>query len=102
MWELYRQAKAFRCRPSELVGYVEPIKAFYFDRGVWMFGTEIDNALATADQNAKNPKFARAARARVLANYLRGGESTGRYRDPATEVASPVKEEVVELGDFGA
>lgn len=80
MWQHYRMAKSLRKSPSELLNIRHPVRAFYFDRAVWLFGTTLEADLEAAADGVKKEKAARAKQQMVLATWL-GGK--GMYRDPA-------------------
>lgn len=90
--------------PAELVGITDSVRAFYFTRGIWMFGVDVTNEAAAAEAKASNKTLARGARARVFAQRLRGEHTAGLYRDPAPQLGPKPGDEAdeVELGDsFG-
>lgn len=102
VWELWLISKAYQTRPSALAGMTDDIRAFYFDRGVRMFGTMIEVEADQAEANAKSAPAKRAARARVMAKYLNNGSTSGRFRDPAAPKLGGDTEEVNLGGDFFA
>lgn len=78
------------------------IKAFYFDRGIWMQCTKVENEMAAAEAKIKNPKLGRAAKQRILSRFLNDGELKGVYKDPAPGLKpkpQPEAEEEVVVGD---
>lgn len=67
-----------------MIGLAEgSIAAFTFDRGVWLFCNRIEVEMSQAEANAKDGKFATAARQRVLDFYLETETKSGRFRDPS-------------------
>lgn len=80
-------AKAYRTLPSSLWGF-NPAKprGFYFNRGVWLFGTMLDSEMSAAESAARKrhgtnaDKFINSERLRVLGKYLR--EDIRRFREP--------------------
>lgn len=88
--------------PSQLLG-LSGIKAYYFDRGIWLFCSKVENEMAAAEAKVKNPKLGRAARQRVLARHIYGGSMAGVYKDPAPSLKpkpQPEAEEIVVGDDF--
>lgn len=91
MWHLWKRSQAYRCRPSELLGLEDRLMAYYLDRGVWYFGSNVESQVETAGENAgagvKNAKNRAAlingARARTLDKLL-GGNTTAatKFKDP--------------------
>lgn len=78
--------------PAQLVGFSSTVKAFYFNRGVWRFGTSIENALAEVENSrssgkgkSKSAQWVTLNRQRVLDKYLGATEEqkAKRYKDPA-------------------
>lgn len=80
MWQHYRMSKSLRKSPSELLDIRHPVRAFYFDRAVWTFGSTLEADLEAAVEGVKKEKAAKAKQQMVLATWL-GGK--GMYRDPA-------------------
>jgi hypothetical protein len=73
-------------RPSELTSITDPLTAFYFDRAVATFGTEVEAAMDEAADGAKNKKESQRRRQMALARYMKdedGRPSAGTFRDPA-------------------
>lgn len=81
MWQHYRMAKSLKQTPSSLLDIRNPVRAFYFNRAVWVFGTTLEAHLESAAEGVKNEKRARAKQQMVLAVWL--GHTKGMYRDPA-------------------
>lgn len=83
MWNL---ARTWKVRPSELADISDSLTAFYFDRAVATFGTEVERAMDNASANAKNKKESERRRAMALARYMKtedGRHAPGTFRDPA-------------------
>lgn len=76
--------KAFHCRPSELYGIEHPVQAFFFDRGIYTFGTALEYDLNDSTRDTKNQKQTDRVRDRVIAKWM-GPETPGVYRDPQQE-----------------
>lgn len=75
-----------KIRPSELYSIADPLAAFYFDRAVVTYGTEVESAMGEASEGAKSAKDARRRRQLALAKYMKnadGTHSTGTFRDPS-------------------
>lgn len=79
---LWQQSKAYRSRPSEILGITEQPTAYYLDRAVFVFGRSLEAALEEAGQSRGKQKKTQSqiamARARVLATWL----GTQRFADP--------------------
>lgn len=86
-----------RVRPSDLVGFTDSIKRFYFDRGVWLFGTKVEAALQQAEQQARKNKkktsqaAVNMARQQVLDKMLKipAERRAKRFKDPAIQFQGP-------------
>lgn len=65
-----------------MMGIKSPVKAFYFDRGIWFFGNTVEGAMNAAESKAKTATSAKAARSRVLHAHLSDGSTKGRFKDP--------------------
>ena len=78
-----------------MIGLVEgSSKAFFFDRGVWLFCNKIEVEMSIAESNAKDAKFASAARKRVLDKYLTDQVKSKKFKDPgavSTKKAEPTE-----------
>ena len=85
MWEAWKISKAYRLRPSELYGIKDELKAWSFDRAVWLFGSNLEAELEEAANDAKNKGQAESKQRRVLAKWLGGGVQ--QYRDPGGSAA---------------
>jgi hypothetical protein len=84
MWNL---ARTWKVRPSELAAITDPLTAFYFDRAVAAFGTEVEAAMDDAADGAKTKKDAQRRRGMALARYMKNADGTpsaGTFRDPAS------------------
>jgi len=84
-------ARAYRVRPSELLGLADEAQAFSFDRAVWTFATAVEADMEAAEKRL--PKSASEAlrsstRQRVWDSYMGINTATtpGRYADPASKV----------------
>jgi hypothetical protein len=81
MWQHYRMSKSLRKSPSELLNIIHPVRSFYFNRAVWVFGSSLEAALEAAAEGGKKEKIIKARQQMVLATWL--GPVKGMYRDPA-------------------
>lgn len=81
MWQHYRMSKSLRKSPSELLNVIHPVRSFYFNRAVWVFGTSLEADLEAAAEGGKKEKVIKARQQMVLATWL--GPVKGMYRDPA-------------------
>lgn len=88
LWELWRRSKALSKQPSDLIGIRDPVKRFYVDRAIWMFGTQIENEMDEAGSKTKDSRQGQAARTAVLNKYLNPGLAVGQFRDPAKQIAT--------------
>lgn len=80
LWEAWKLSQAYRTRPSDLYAIRDEVRAWSFDRAVYLFGSQLEAELETAGQEAKSKAQARSARQRVLSRWL-GVEQ--KFRDPA-------------------
>lgn len=75
MWLTYRQAKAFSCKPSDLMGVTDQPTAYYLDRAVFTFGSALEAELEKAGQqgkgrNKKSESQIAMAKSRILAKWI--------------------------------
>lgn len=92
--------------PSRLVGLLSgSVRAFYFDRGIWLWGNKLEADMNRAEQGSSNAGFARAARLRVFNRYMGEKDDTkGAYRDPVKSIPQKAEEPgeiVLGAGSFG-
>ncbi len=86
MYQIYRMAKDFGCRPSDfafLDDSVGAIGRWYFDSGVWAFGEYVTTSISKAGQNS-NPAIAQVQRTWEWERLLGGGNSGSGFADPST------------------
>lgn len=91
MWRLWKVAKTYRTRPSDLLGVDDKLAAYHFDVAVWTFGTELDEAIRQATEPQKQGRKTKALSPSqiytktmgVLEKWL-GVEGLKKFRDPAT------------------
>lgn len=78
-------AKAFRVRPSDLLGINQDFDAFRLDRAVYRFGKHVDAELDKV--TGKNENEIKQKRLRVIARYFPKAQaasgSTKKFADPA-------------------
>lgn len=79
-------AKVYKCRASSFFDFQDPVVAYYFDRAVYLFGMTVDGKMDEAGRNAKGDHQTKAARQRVLDQYLKV-ETKGRFADPVQKKA---------------
>lgn len=75
-----------RTTPSQLVGIQSDVRAFYFDRGIWAFGREIEDAMDRAADKATKPERKTAVRQQILNSYIAPEDTSKRFRDPSAGV----------------
>ncbi len=80
-------SQAYHTRPSELLGIDSTHRAFYLDRQVWAFGSDLEGKMSEAESKAKSTSQSKAARMRVLNNALAPSGGVRRFRDPAARKA---------------
>lgn len=78
-------AKAFRARPSELLGITQDFDAFRLDRAVYRFGKHVDAELDKV--TGKNDNEIKQKRLRVVAKYFPKAQAASgskkKFADPA-------------------
>lgn len=80
-------AQDMHCRPSDLLGMIDPLIAFYVDRATWTFAStirqEMEAAVTRLPKNAKETAHRRAQQ-RVLDQYLGHQEQRpSQFRAPS-------------------
>ncbi len=93
-------SKQYKLPPSTLLGIPPSIRAYYVDRGIWLFCSRIEGEMEEAGRRASNPVFARTARLKILNSYIDPDSvktGKGMYKDPAATV-KPKEPEVQDLG----
>lgn len=91
-YEIYLRAKAFGCKPSDvalLAECVEEIGRYYFDRGIWAFGRDVDAKVDEAGQS-KDSTIARTQREREWERLMGAdmSNSTAGFADPGSAMAA--------------
>ena len=102
-WELWQRSQALHCKPSDLIGFESDVRAFYFDRGIWLFARGLEAEMDAASNRSKTEKGKNGARKRILDFRLRSAdpETPRKFKDPAAPVGVPKAPEDVDLGsDF--
>ena len=84
---MFQRAQSSNRLPSEVVGaqcFTNDIASYYFDRGVWFFGTAVTNRIEEAG-NHKNPTIANGQREREFAKCMGDDMRTSAagFQDPA-------------------
>lgn len=95
MWNLYRQAKEWHCRPSNLLGLSGPeavangsddiYAAYCLDEAAFIWGNFVESKVAEATEDSKNPKMRQMRVDSVFRNLFAEEHKTtkGKYKDPA-------------------
>jgi hypothetical protein len=76
----WSMSKSLRCRPSQVYGIADPLRAYCFDSAVTRWGLALEADLDRAGADEKDSRKAERARQRVLRRYV---PATARFRDPA-------------------
>lgn len=86
LWELHLLAKAYNKTPSELIGVQDEVAGFCLNRGVWLFGTSLEDEIDKATAKLKKSEQIRSKSQQVLNKWLaKPGEILpGTFRDPMT------------------
>lgn len=77
MWSLYRTAKGFQVRPSELLAVQDRYAAYCLDTAVGEFGRALEAELKSVE--GKNKKELQTKTQRILMRWL---DEEPRFRDP--------------------
>lgn len=92
MWETWKMAKLYNCRPSDILGITNTAARFHADRATMIFCESVENAMAVVDKSKQKSEALKSAeRMRILDHWLGNtapvGTSTtaGRFRDPAAK-----------------
>jgi hypothetical protein len=75
-------SQSLRSRPSILLGIENVALAFYFDRAVWSFGSNLQYLLDKAESEAKTPAAAKSKKVLILSSWITDGHQQNRFRDP--------------------
>lgn len=76
-------SQAYRLRPSSFYGIVDELKAWSFDRAVWLFGSSLEAELEEAAHSAKNSSQAESRQRQVMEKWL-GGAAPRKFRNPSS------------------
>lgn len=83
LWNLYKLAKTWVVRPSDLLNVKDDYIAFCIDEAVATFGDEIEAELQDARDDAKTKAQALLAQQQVLSRYI---GIRPKYRDPVARM----------------
>ena len=72
-------SKAMRCKPSEVIGIMDPFIAYAFNSAVILWGTSFDAAIEEAVRGAKTHQEAENRQGTTIRRWI---PSTRRYADP--------------------
>jgi hypothetical protein len=76
-------SKSFRTPPSRILGIEhDPLKAYFVDRGIWLFCSNLESDMDTRSDKAKNAKQSGVIRHQVLMEYLYPNDPGKRFRNP--------------------
>lgn len=87
LWDLYRKAETYNCRPSEMLGVTDVWMAYEIDGAVFQFGSALAGELESVE--GKNKAEIKRKRERILTKWL---DLPQRFRKPPV-VGSAVVEE---------
>lgn len=79
-------ARAYHCRPSELLGVQEPYEAYCLDEALYLWGSYIENTVAQAGTNINDKRMRQVTKDRMLSSLLAEPDApvkAGTFRDPA-------------------
>jgi hypothetical protein len=87
---MWKRSQAFHCRPSELLGLEDKLIAYFFDRGIWFFGSHVESEVDKAGEGAargvkskgNREALVNGARQRALDKLLDGKTAKSKFRDP--------------------
>lgn len=82
MWRLWRTARTWRTRPSELIGLTDRWEAFEFDEAVALFGDHVEGRLARVEADAMRGKRDPEAAVRTELHRLLGTGPAAQPRRP--------------------
>ena len=82
-WRIYLQAKAWRCRPSDILLIADAWDAHCYDSAVYLFGSELEAALEAV--NEKTSSATTRKRERVIRKWL---ELPAEFRAPEEKAQS--------------
>lgn len=93
----WQQARAWRCRPSDLLFIEDHVAAYCLNRAVYTYGSALEEALDNSTIGIENDKTgakAENARKRVLTRWIPEASSavTPTYRDPGADSGGQMME----------
>jgi hypothetical protein len=68
--------------PSELLDITHPLRAFYFNRAVAVFGTRVDAEIDEMTRDKKNAKAIEAAANMAVAKWIETADVRKSFRAP--------------------
>lgn len=79
-WRLWNLSKAYRARPSEMLGLENTWDSFCLDSAIWVFGSHIENEMNKIE--AKTDKEREHKRDSVLRRYIPELAKAQKFADP--------------------
>jgi hypothetical protein len=80
VWDLYLQATAFNCLPSQLLAIEDNYQAYCLNQAVRFFGASLQNRLDEVDGKPEQVKWQRQ---KILDEVLTPGQQQKqRFKDP--------------------
>lgn len=98
---MWNQAKGLSIRPSQLYDIENPLVAFYFDRGIYWWGTHVEGKVNEAEANMRSrmkksrgnvDAFVSSARISTF-NKLMGLSTASAYAAPVSTAGLTPKDE---------
>ena len=90
MWEAWQMAKVYHTLPSLIFNIEDPLTAYYFNRAVFIFGSNVETEMQNAEMLAKSDQARIAARKKVLrrflGDYTNESTDTSQFRDPMKDL----------------
>lgn len=90
MWEAWQMSKVYHTLPSLIFNIEDPLIAYYFNRAVFIFGSNVETEMQNAEMLAKSDQARIAARKKVLRRFLGDYTSestdTSQFRDPMKDL----------------
>lgn len=82
VWRLWKMSKQFGVPPASLIGVFDPLKAYFVNRGIWLFCSNLEAEMDERSDRAKNGKQSGAIRHQVLMEFLYPNNPEKRFRNP--------------------
>ncbi len=83
-------AKVYHTLPSLIFNIEDPLTAYYFNRAVFIFGSNVETEMQNAEMLAKSDQARIAARKKVLrrflGDYTNESTDTSQFRDPMKDL----------------